>query len=73
MEPGLDEKQRAQTTAEVHRRFGALLTQKEMGNVDYRIEVVDDLPVDPKTGKFQLVVPSDAESVAAKKDLRRFA
>jgi hypothetical protein len=30
---------------------------KNMGNVAVAIEEVDDLPVDPRTGKFRLIVP----------------
>lgn len=58
LEPGLSVPERERTTCEVREKFGAILAQKEMRNVHYRIEVVDDLPVDPRTGKFRLIVPA---------------
>jgi phenylacetate-coenzyme A ligase PaaK-like adenylate-forming protein len=56
---GLDVRQRNQTLQDAHARFGALLAQKEMRNVRYEVEAVDDLPPDPKTGKFRLIVPAN--------------
>jgi phenylacetate-CoA ligase len=56
LEPGLHDLQRRRTLAEVDRRFRDLLAQKEMSNVAYRIDVLDELPADPKTGKFRFVV-----------------
>jgi hypothetical protein len=35
--------------------LGEILGQKEMDNVTFDIEEVDDLHVDPKTGKFRLI------------------
>jgi phenylacetate-CoA ligase len=65
LQPGLHDVQRERTIAEVDRRFGALLAQKEMSNVEYRIDVLDELPVDPKTGKFRLIVLPDMVGSAA--------
>lgn len=60
---GLSETERVQTIGEVRQQLRAILAQKEMRNVDCRFEVVDDLPVDPKTGKFRLIVPPDIDPV----------
>lgn len=65
LQPGLHDVQRERTLAEVDRRFGALLAQKEMGNVAYRIDVLDELPIDPKTGKFRLIVVPEMIGPAA--------
>lgn len=54
---GLNAEEREETRRAAHARFGELLAQKEMRNVGYRVEVVDDMPPDPKTGKFSLIVP----------------
>jgi hypothetical protein len=39
-----------------------LLAAKEMDNVTCRIVLVDDLPLDPKTGKFRLILQDAAEA-----------
>ena len=62
---GLDSEQREQTLRQAHAQFGELLAQKEMGKVRYKVEVVDDLPADPKTGKFRLIVPPDPDRATA--------
>jgi hypothetical protein len=40
LKPGLGETERERSINEVRERFGVLLAQKEMRNVDYRIEVL---------------------------------
>ena len=57
LEQGLDASGRRNAVVASDQAFGELLAQKEMRNVGYRVEVVDELPVDPKTGKFRLVMP----------------
>jgi hypothetical protein len=36
--------------------MNAILSEKEMGNVRFEIEQVENLAIDPHTGKFRLVV-----------------
>jgi len=42
-------------------RLREVLAQKHMDNVDFDVVVVDDLPVNEKTGKFQLIVDRSAK------------
>jgi phenylacetate-CoA ligase len=37
-------------------RLQEILQQKRLGNVSFRVMVVDDIPVNPRTRKFQLIV-----------------
>ena len=41
---------------QVHPIVGAVLNHKLMENVIFEVLVVDDLPVNERTGKFQLIV-----------------
>jgi len=41
-------------------RLRDMLTQKNMENVAFKVVVVDQLPVNERTGKFQLIVQSDS-------------
>ena len=41
-------------------RLAEILRHKRMDNVAFDIVVVDDLPVDPKTRKFRLIVDARA-------------
>jgi hypothetical protein len=43
--------------ASVSRQLEAILRAKMMENVHFEIDYVDELPVDPKTRKFRLVIP----------------
>jgi len=43
-----------------------ILSQKEMDNVTFDIEEVDDLQVDPKTGKFRLIASTISEVTPSK-------
>ncbi len=56
LDSGLGAEGRAATLAAVERRWREILAQKQLDNVAFRLREVDDLPVDPKTGKFRLVV-----------------
>jgi phenylacetate-coenzyme A ligase PaaK-like adenylate-forming protein len=37
-------------------KIASFLSAKEMGNVCFKIEELEDLPVDPKTGKFRFIL-----------------
>jgi phenylacetate-CoA ligase len=39
-----------------------LLIQKQMDNVTFDIELVDDIPIDAKSGKFKLILPPNQQS-----------
>ena len=52
----LDAGQRDECVAAVTRRLREILPRKLMENVRFTVDVVDDLPVNPRTRKFQLIV-----------------
>jgi phenylacetate-coenzyme A ligase PaaK-like adenylate-forming protein len=56
MDSGQNEGQRNDTIKSTQRRLRALLEQKRMNNVTFDVVVVDDIPIDPITGKFRLIV-----------------
>jgi phenylacetate-CoA ligase len=56
LEPSLDAAQRANALRSVEQRLREVLDQKRMGNVTFAVEAVDDLPLNPKTRKFNLIV-----------------
>ncbi len=56
LESDLDEKGRTEVIAATERRLSELLAQKLMENVQFDVLVVEDFPVNEKTGKFQLIV-----------------
>jgi phenylacetate-CoA ligase len=55
LEKGLGPKEREEVFRDIRMKFQEILSQKEMDNVTFDIEEVDDLQVDPKTGKFRLI------------------
>ncbi len=57
LDDGLRDEQQSETLDEVRARFGEILAEKEMTNVSFDIEQIDELLPNEKTGKFQLVVP----------------
>jgi len=59
----LNPQQRAETLAATQQRLREFLNQKLMDNVTFEVIPVADLPVDPKTGKFKLIV--DAPTIDA--------
>lgn len=59
----LSEAERRKMVSEIERNLRLLLSQKEMDNVSFEIRLVEDLPVDPKTGKFRLIVPLEEKEV----------
>jgi phenylacetate-CoA ligase len=55
LEKGLETKEREDALHNIRMKLQELLSQKEMDNVTFDIEEVDDLQVDPQTGKFRLI------------------
>lgn len=58
--PSLTDAECRAAVHEAHSRLGAILAQKDMQNVTFRIEVREDLRPDPRTGKFKLIVGPDS-------------
>jgi phenylacetate-CoA ligase len=56
LDPTLDDAARSACRAGVERRLREILDRKRMTNVTFQVEVVSDLPVNPTTRKFQLIV-----------------
>jgi phenylacetate-CoA ligase len=56
LEPSLDEDGSSEAIAGVERGLREILHQKGLGNVRFEVVVVDDIPVNPRTRKFQLIV-----------------
>jgi len=56
LNPALDMEKKAEAISATERRLHELLSQKRMGNVTSTVVPVDDLPLDPKTRKFKLIV-----------------
>ena len=57
--------QRETMAADLRQRLAAVLAQKLMDNVTFEVVLVDDLPVDPVTRKFRLVVDGRADACGA--------
>jgi len=53
--PGLTELDRARLKADIRQQWDQVLAAKRMRNVEYTVEFVDGLKVDPASGKFRLV------------------
>jgi phenylacetate-coenzyme A ligase PaaK-like adenylate-forming protein len=58
--PGLDAIRREAALAGLKARLEEILAQKGMPNVQFEISIVDQLPVDPRTRKFRLIVDDQA-------------
>ncbi|HEU4619222.1 MAG TPA: hypothetical protein VFV10_14375 [Gammaproteobacteria bacterium] len=56
LDPTLDETAGAGVRAALADRLRAILARKRMGNVRFEVVETDDLPVNPRTRKFQLIV-----------------
>jgi phenylacetate-CoA ligase len=56
LDSSLSPQQQIESIANVRSRLKEILRQKLMDNVSMEIIVADDLPVDPKSGKFQLIL-----------------
>ena len=60
LDPKLEAEQRATAIKGVSDRLREILARKRMENVRFEVLAVDDLPVDPRTRKFQLIVDKRA-------------
>lgn len=60
LDTALDAPGRAGAIAAMNTRLHEILTQKGLGNVQFGVDVVDDIAVDPATRKFKLVLPPTA-------------
>jgi phenylacetate-coenzyme A ligase PaaK-like adenylate-forming protein len=56
VEPKLDAAERATAVAGVEARLREILARKRLDNVRFAVVPTDDLPVNPRTRKFQLIV-----------------
>lgn len=56
---GLSDGEMSDMLEAVRTKLKAILSEKGLDNVTFRIEEVDDLPVDKRTGKFKLILPAD--------------
>lgn len=57
-DPQLDDEQRKDCAAAIRQRFQEILSRKLLDNVQFDVVIADDLPVNPRTRKFQLIVDS---------------
>lgn len=60
LDPKLDAEQRGAAIKGVSDRLREILARKRMDNVRFEVLAVDDLPVNPRTRKFQLIVDKRA-------------
>jgi phenylacetate-CoA ligase len=56
LDASLDEEGRRKAALDVGRRLHEILGQKGLGNVRFEVVPVDEIPVNPRTRKFQLIV-----------------
>ena len=56
LEQRITEEERRQALSETRASIRTILDQKEMSTVTFDLEETDDLPADPRTGKFRLIV-----------------
>jgi phenylacetate-coenzyme A ligase PaaK-like adenylate-forming protein len=56
VEAGLDAEARAAAVAAVTARLHEILVQKGLGNVTFETPIVDEIPLNTRTRKFQLIV-----------------
>lgn len=52
----LSSREKQETHQRIRHKMSAILAEKEMGNVQFEIDEVESLAVDPYSGKFRLVV-----------------
>ena len=60
---GNTEYQRKAVLREIKSKIDSTLSAKDMENISFEIEESEDLPVDPRTGKFHLVVRDNLKPV----------
>jgi phenylacetate-CoA ligase len=58
LDAGLSAERRNAAIDAVQARLHEILAQKGLSNVRFGVDVADDIPVDPVTGKFRLVLPA---------------
>ena len=58
LEAGADPTRTTMARLAAERALRAALAAKGLTNVGFAIELVDSIPVDPRTGKFKLIVPA---------------
>lgn len=56
VEPDLDSAQRSAAVAGVEARLKEILAQKGLGNVTFDVPIVENIPLNERTRKFQLIV-----------------
>jgi phenylacetate-CoA ligase len=61
LDSSLDAAQRAEALAATERQLCEVLNRKLMNNVAFDVVPTDDLPVDPRTRKFHLVIDAPAQ------------
>ncbi|MBT8145972.1 MAG: hypothetical protein KJN90_03915, partial [Gammaproteobacteria bacterium] len=62
LESGLAAAEHENAIRNTEKRLREMLIQKRMENVKFNVVVVEDLPVNEKTGKFQLIVPASPKT-----------
>ena len=60
---GISEFQKNERLREIKAKIDSILSAKDMENVSFEIEESEDLAVDPRTGKFPLVVRDNLQTV----------
>ena len=60
---GISEFQKNEVLRKIKSKIDSILSAKDMENVSFEIEESEDLPADPRTGKFRLVVRNNLKSV----------
>jgi phenylacetate-CoA ligase len=63
-ETGRDAQQKEATRSQICEQLRAMLAEKRMDNVDFRVEEVDQLKVDPRSGKTRLILKSEGQRQA---------
>jgi phenylacetate-CoA ligase len=65
VEAALSEPERSAAVAGVEARLRQVLQQKGLGNVTFEVPIVADIPLHPRTRKFQLIVDERAEGAVS--------
>lgn len=65
LEGGLTAPEREETLQRIRDRMAAILAEKEMRNVRFQIDEAESLAIDPRSGKFRLVVREESHRNAA--------
>jgi phenylacetate-coenzyme A ligase PaaK-like adenylate-forming protein len=61
-EPSLSDQEKQAARRGIFERMRSILVQKEMENVTFEVEEVDALQVDPRSGKFRMIMTDYLES-----------